>query len=84
MKSRHLLLISLLPLTLAACSNQPFENQLIKEAKERYYFAKEYGDKDDICIAAGVIKLTYLDFNDKSNYSKWKDIHKKDCKHLGI
>ena len=84
MKSRFLFLLSLVPLTLAACSNQPFENQLIKEAKERYDFAKEYGDKDDICIAAGVIKFTYLDLNDKSNYSKWKDIHKKDCKHLGI
>tara|TARA_Y100001968_G_scaffold329099_1_gene377677 strand:- start:399 stop:653 length:255 start_codon:yes stop_codon:yes gene_type:complete len=83
-KLKLFLLLSLVPLALAACSNQPFENQLIKEAKERYDFAKEYGDKDDICIAAGVIKLTYLDFKDKSNYSKWKDIHKKDCKHLGI
>ena len=84
MKYRLLLLLSFVSLTFAACSNHTFENQLIKEAKERYYFAKEYGDKDDICIAAGVIKFTYLNLNDKSNYSKRNDIHQKECNHLGI
>ena len=66
----------------SACGTNQAGNSMLDDAFESYNFTKQYGDQSDICVTAGVVKLEYLDLQDKINYAKWKKIQNKDCAFL--
>jgi hypothetical protein len=59
-------------------------NQVAEDALKQYNIAKRQGDFIQICVQSGLVVAAYLQAKDESNYQKWKDIQKNDCKAAGI
>lgn len=68
----------------AASDMQKIENQVAVDAVKQYDIAKRQGDKIQACVQAGMVSAAYLQAKDESNYQKWKDIEKDDCRAAGV
>lgn len=67
----------------SACGVNTGLNPTLGNAIENYKFTEQYGDGEDVCIAAGVVKLEYLDIRDLENYKKWKRVQNEKCSLIG-
>jgi hypothetical protein len=45
-----------------------------------YEMAKRSGDKMQVCAQAQLIEQIYLQAKDETNYQKWQQVSKADCK----
>ena len=63
---------------------QQVEEQVASDMVQGYELAKKGGDKMEICVHAGMVSAGYLQAGDETNYLKWKEIEKADCKAAGM
>ncbi|MDH3347189.1 MAG: hypothetical protein OEM02_03695 [Desulfobulbaceae bacterium] len=56
------------------------DNQVVQYVLHQYEMVKEQGDPYKICHQASIVRATYFEVNDVTNYRKWKKIEKSDCK----
>lgn len=68
----------------AAKDLQKIENQVASDQVAQYNIAKSQGDPIQICVQAGMVSAAYLQANDSSNYNRWKEIEKSDCRAAGM
>lgn len=55
----------------------PIESQVVLDSVEEYNIAKRQGDSVQICVQAGMVRVTYLQANDEASYSKWKIVNRE-------
>lgn len=62
----------------------PIYQKVIDDSLHEYEIVKKNGDKMETCVHAGMVKAAYLQAKDESNYKKWNDVEKTDCKKAGM
>lgn len=57
-------------------------NKVLEDALSQYQFVVKNGNKNDVCMHAGVVKMAYQMAEDADNYKKWQTIETRDCAHI--
>ena len=55
------------------------DNQVVQYVLQQYEAVKDQGDPYKICHQAGIVRATYFEANDVTNYRKWEKIENSDC-----
>ena len=59
-------------------------NKVAQDAVQQYQIAQRNGDSMDVCVQAGFVVAAFLQAHDESNYAKWKDIERSECRAAGL
>jgi hypothetical protein len=65
-------------------SIKPLQTQVANDFEEQYTQVKLHGTMMDRCVRAGLVAEGYLQAGDNTNFAKWVDIKKADCKAAGL
>lgn len=60
------------------------EKQVANDFVEQYNIAKRNGTTMDVCVHAGLVSAAYLQAKDESNYQRWKQTERSDCRSAGM
>jgi hypothetical protein len=63
---------------------QDIEDKVATDAVTQYGIAKRNGSATDACIAAMGVSAAYLQAKDETDYAKWKQTEKVDCRAAGM
>lgn len=58
--------------------------QVAEDQVRAYNLAKKGGDAVELCVQAGLVAECYKQAEDESNYLKWKDVERQDCRRAGV
>ncbi|MBP0625410.1 hypothetical protein [Cupriavidus consociatus] len=60
------------------------EKDVASDAVAQYQIVKQHGDRVDICVHAGLVAAAFIQAKDESNYARWKEVERVDCRAAGV
>ncbi len=67
-----------------ASSMQSNYEQVVSDNLQQYQIASDSGNKQDMCLYAGIVAGSYLQAKDEANYQQWKQTEQTNCAAVGV